>query len=319
MWIAITQPSLAQGEKSDVDVDPDRLKEHVRVISETYYPRDFTSTGNLNACADYIRGHFTRAGARSDDHRFTIGRREYRNVIGSFGPSDGPRIVVGAHYDACGDTPGADDNASGVAGLVELGYLLGRTNLQMTVELVAFALEEPPFFRSGDMGSARYARRLRSEDIDVRAMIALEMIGYFSDDDGSQQFPMRLLRLFYPDRGNFIGVVGCMNQGRLIRTVKSRMAAATDLPVYSLRAPRFVPGVDFSDHINFWNEGYPVVMITDTAFYRNLEYHGAGDTFDRLDYDRMAKVVSGVFEAVLHLADGTGRGSGNVAVHKSVE
>uniref|UniRef100_UPI003567C6FA M28 family peptidase n=1 Tax=Pontiella sp. TaxID=2837462 RepID=UPI003567C6FA len=189
------------------------------------------------------------------------------------------------------------------AGLIELAYLLGKADLRQRVELVAFTLEEPPFFRTGDMGSARYAHGLKINGTAVEAMICLEMIGYFSDEPGSQDFPSILLQWFYPDCGNFIALIGLDEYRGLHRTVKGAMRGATDLPVHAMCASRGTPGIDFSDHHNFWNQGYPAVMVTDTAFLRNRRYHAAGDTADRLDYDRMAKVVAGVFEAVVHLAN----------------
>jgi hypothetical protein len=170
------------------------------------------------------------------------------------------------------------------------------------VELAAYCTEEPPFFATDDMGSARHAARLREQGVDVQAMIALETIGYFSDQKGSQSYPLPLFHLFYPSRADFIGVVGNTRQRALIGDVKRAMRGATDLPVRSASIPGFVPGVDFSDHRSYWAYGYPAVMITDTAFYRNRAYHGPGDTAERLDYARMAKVVVGVCEAVKALA-----------------
>jgi Zn-dependent M28 family amino/carboxypeptidase len=272
------------------------------MLSETLAPRSHKHVWNLDKCADYIAGHFRPAGATVVMQEYEVEGKTYKNVIATFGPATPSRIVVGAHYDAYRDTPGADDNASAVAGLVELAYLLRETRLQQQVELVAFTLEEPPYFRTGNMGSARYAYGLRSQAVDVEAMICLEMIGFFSDEKGSQRFPSALLKLFYPDRGNYIAVIGSMGDRKLVKHVKDSMKGATDLPVYSMNAPKGFPGLDFSDHLNFWNQGYPAVMVTDTAFLRNLEYHGSNDTLNRLDFDRMAKVVLGVYESVVRLA-----------------
>jgi Zn-dependent M28 family amino/carboxypeptidase len=218
--------------------------------------------------------------------------------------------VVGAHYDAAGPYPGADDNASGVAGLIELAHLLGtsvgtsvgKTALNTQVELVAFTLEEPPYFASSAMGSAVHAQSLRRQRVPVRAMLALEMIGYFSDAPGSQQFPLPCLKLLYPSTGNFITVAGKLGQGALVRRVKRAMRSASPLGVESISAPPSLLGISLSDHRNYWEAGYPAVMITDTAFYRNDNYHGATDTPDTLDYERMARVVQGVRAAVTDLA-----------------
>ena len=166
------------------------------------------------------------------------------------------------------------------------------------MELVAYVLEEPPFFRTPLMGSAVHAASLATEKENIAGVIVLEMVGCFSDAKGSQSFPSPLLKLFYPSRGNFIAVIGRWDQGRWVKRVKSGMQGTTDLPVYSLRAPAAIPGVDFSDHINYWPLGLPAVMITDTAFYRNQAYHETGDTAERLDYARMSQVVVAVWGAV---------------------
>jgi len=145
------------------------------------------------------------------------------------------------------------------------------------------------------MGSFRHARALSESNRDVRLMMSLEMIGYFRDEPGSQTFPVKLLGSLYPDAGNFITVVGRFGGFSDVRRVKALFRGATDLPVESINAPAKVPGVDFSDHASYWHFGMPAVMITDTAFFRNHHYHGAGDTPDTLDYARMAKVVQAVY------------------------
>lgn len=303
LGMLVAQPSCAHYPPSEQDVSAERLRAHVAMLSETLVPRDYRSVDNLNQCADYITAHFRKGGGEVSLQEYTVEGRSYKNVIATFGPRSESRIVVGAHYDAYEDTPGADDNASGVAGLIELGYLLGQADLSQRVELVAFTLEEPPFFRTGNMGSARYAHGLRKAEVEIEAMICLEMIGFFSDEKNSQRFPSALLKLFYPDEGNYIAVIGSTGDRTLIKQVKGSMKGATDLPVHSMCAPLSFPGLDFSDHLNFWEQGYNAVMITDTAFYRNLAYHRSDDTLQRLDFDRMAKVVLGVYEAVVRLAN----------------
>jgi Zn-dependent M28 family amino/carboxypeptidase len=172
----------------------------------------------------------------------------------------------------------------------------------MQIDLVAYTLEEPPFFRSEAMGSAVHANALKMQNVKVRAMFSLEMIGYFSDAEGSQKFPNPILKLFYPSRGNFIAVVGDFSQLGLVRKVKRAMRGTALLPVYSINAPGWLPGIDFSDHLNYWRAGYPAVMITDTSFYRNENYHTAQDTAEKLDYARMAKVVLALHAALLDLS-----------------
>ncbi|HYO99877.1 MAG TPA: M28 family peptidase [Pyrinomonadaceae bacterium] len=305
-WFAVTQPVMFDGAESAgrLPVDAARLEAHVRMLSETLSPRDAGHPENLDRAAAYLRQEFERAKAAVvSEQPFEARGQTYRNVIASFGPRTNELVVVGAHYDTAGALPGADDNASGVAGLIELAYLLGRTPPAARVELVAFTLEEPPYFRSPLMGSAVHAASLRSQGFAVRAMLSLEMIGYFSAQPDSQQYPLSFLKAFYPSRGNFIAIVGKMDQGRTLRRVKKAMTGASPLPVYSINAPRSIPGVDFSDHLNYWNEGYDALMITDTAFYRNPHYHSSADTPETLDYERMASVVQGVYAAVLSLTN----------------
>lgn len=285
-------------------VDPARLEAHVRKLAETFVPRDEAHPENLDRAAGYVREELQSAGGRVEDQPFQVRGTTYRNVIASFGPETRERIVVGAHYDAAGPYPGADDNASGVAGLIELARLLGRNPPRSRVDLVAFSLEEPPNFGGSAMGSAVHAASLREQGVRLRAMIGLEMIGYFSDAPGSQQFPLPGLRALYPSTGNFITVAGKLGQGGLVRRIKKAMRSASPLGVESISAPASLPGISLSDHRNYWEAGYPAVMITDTAFYRNDNYHTASDTPDTLDYRRMAMVVQGLDGAVRALAGG---------------
>lgn len=299
----LTQPVLMQSGSrvSTYSVEPARLKSHVRMLSEQCVPRDYVHTENLDRVAAYIREQFIAAGGRVTDQVFQVDGRSYCNVIARFGPEEGERIVVGAHYDSCEPLPAADDNASGIAGLIELAFLLQKQSPTMGVELVAFTLEEPPFFRTKHMGSAVHAKALKSQGVKVRAMLALEMIGYFSDQEDSQDYPLGLLGLFYPSKGNYIAVIGRFSDIGLVRRVKKAMRRTTPLPVISMNAPRSLTGIDFSDHRNYWDVGYRAAMITDSAFYRNHNYHKATDTADTLDYTRMAQVVQGVHASVLEL------------------
>ena len=303
IWFWVTQPLLSRATpSSERTVDPTRLEAHVSKLSIDLGPRDARHTENLDQVAAYIKNEFSQTSAFVSEQVYRVQGTSYRNVIAHFGPETEERIIVGAHYDTAGPLPGADDNASGVAGLIELARLLSRQQLPLRVELVAFSLEEPPYFRTTGMGSSVHAKSLLEQNVRVRAMFSLEMIGCFSDAPNSQQFPVGLLSAFYPSTGNFISVVGHLGEGLLVRRTKAAMRNAAPLPVYSINAPRFVPGVDFSDQVNYWYAGYDAVMITDTAFYRNRNYHTAEDTAEKLDYKRMAMVVEGVYAAVNELA-----------------
>jgi len=303
VWFWLTQPLLLSiTSKPQPSVDSSILKAHVQKLSVDLSPRDERHIENLDRTADYIKGEFRSFGATVSEQPFRVEGRSFRNVIATFGPDTAERVVVGAHYDVAGPYPGADDNASGIAGLIELGRLLSKQELKTRVELVAFTLEEPPFFRTTGMGSAVHAQSLKKAGVKVRVMFSLEMIGCFSDSADSQEFPAAILRLFYPSRGNFLAVVGRTSEGLLVRRVKGTMREASSLPVYSISAPSFIPGIDFSDQVNYWDVGYDAVMITDTAFYRNRNYHTENDTAEKLDYTKMAMVVQGVFASVVDLA-----------------
>ena len=304
-WWWITQPLFSKPEaRQTVAVDPARLETDVRQLSEQLLPRDQTHPDNLDRAAAYIHARLAETNCRVSEQPFEISGNTYRNVICSLGPQSLRRIVVGAHYDSYHEYPAADDNASGVAGLIELARLLAQTRLPMQIDLVAYTLEEPPYFGTPHMGSVMHAQSLRQDGVSVKAMLSLEMIGYFSDAPESQSFPVSLLRAFYPSQGNFIAVVGSLAEGHLARRVKRAMTEASSLPVYSINAPRFVPGVDFSDHLSYWKAGFEALMITDTAFYRNHNYHTANDTPEKLDYRRMAMVVAGVYAALIDLSGG---------------
>jgi len=297
---AITQPTFGSLPAQDgLSADPDRLRRHVEFLTVQAAPRDSDHPESLDRAAAYIREDFARTRARVRDQVFQVRGGTYRNVIASFGPATGPLLVVGAHYDAFGDfgsNPGADDNASGTAGLLEIARLLDGRALPVRVELVAYANEEPPWFGSPWMGSAVHARSLKGQD--VRGMICLEMIGYFTE---RQPAPNLLFRLLYPEQGNFIAVAGRWSDRALTRHVK-RAIRGTGFPAYSFTAPRDA-GIDASDQRSYWDLSIPAVMVTDTSDIRNPHYHAPGDTAETLDYQRMAGVVEGVANAVLR-ADG---------------
>ena len=302
-WFWITQPLLSSASpRVERTVEPSRLEAHVRKLSVELGPRDESHIENLDKVAAYIKDEFSQTGASVSEQPYRVQGKSYRNVIAQFGPDSAERIVVGAHYDTAGPLPGADDNASGVAGLIELARLLGQQTPPLRIELVAFTLEEPPYFGTTGMGSSVHAESLRKQNVSVRAMFSIEMIGCFSDAPRSQHFPASIFGALYPTTGNFIAVVGRLREGFLVRRTKAAMREAAPLPVYSINAPTLVSGVDFSDQLNYWHAGYSAVMITDTAFFRNRNYHTAQDTFEKLDYKRMGMVVEGVYAAVIDLA-----------------
>jgi Zn-dependent M28 family amino/carboxypeptidase len=274
-------------------VSAERIEADVRTLCSDLSPRSYANTANLDRAADWIADRFRQAGLEVTEQPYRLSEGEYRNVIATRPGTDPQRgvVIVGAHYDAYGELPAADDNASGVAVLLELVGTLPEEPPERTQVFVAFCTEEPPFFSTEDMGSHHFARKLVDDGTEIDLMIALDLVGYFSDEPGSQHVPGPLLRLAYPSRGDFIGVVGDTSAGRWIARVKRGMRSADALPVYSFRAPTFVPGVDWSDHLWFRKLGLPGVLVSDTAMMRNPNYHRSTDTPETLDYRRMAAVV----------------------------
>ena len=273
--------------------DPARLRRHVEYLTTDVRPRGAAHPENLMLAAGYIERAFRTSGGRVAVQDYDIRGKRYRNVIAHYGPAGGAAMIVGAHYDAftmTGDLPGADDNASGTAGLLELARLLGRTPPRTPVTLVAFSTEEPPYFASRNMGSAVHAGSVAPGSI--AGMICLEMIGYYAPQ---QHWPNRLFAWLYPDRGEFIAVGGRWPDRVLTRHVKRAVRGAGGIDVYSFTGPAVT--LDASDHRNYWAAGIPAVIVTDTAYLRNPHYHTTGDTADTLDYQRMARVVDGIFTA----------------------
>ena len=279
-----------------------RLEADVRFLAGLSPSRNARNAESLDEAAAYIAAAFAETGCDLDQQPYKVDQVEYRNVVCTFGPEGAPRVVMGAHYDVAGDAnPGADDNASGVAGILELARLIGAAepSLAHRLDLVAFTLEEPPFFRSEVMGSYVYARSLRDAEVPLKLMVSVEMIGYFSDQPGSQAFPFGFLSWFYPETGNFIAVVGRAWDRSLVARSKALMSLGPALPVYSINAPAFLPGIDLSDHWSFWRHGFPAVMVTDTAFFRNPHYHRSTDRPETLDYRRMALTVDGLYRVAV--------------------
>jgi Zn-dependent M28 family amino/carboxypeptidase len=305
-WFYLVNPVVVKNNPSEfVPIPPEsmiRMREDVLFLTEKTVNRNYANTKALNQSAEYIFSQFEKAGYQAQYQEFTAHGFGYKNIIACTSAAAGERIVIGAHYDVYNEQPGADDNASGVAGLLELARWIKIKNpaLPYPVELVAFALEEPPYFKTNLMGSAIHAKDLADRKVPVKIMICFDMIGYFSEKKGSQQFPILLLKLFYPSQGNFITVVGKTGQWNLVRKVKKQMIKGSAIEVRSINAPRFLPGIDFSDHLNYWNYGYPAVMITDTALFRNPNYHKKTDTIETLDFKKMEQVMQAIYYLIVH-------------------
>lgn len=297
-WRFRKLPDMKPEDKNAVGL----LRAHVYRLSHEIGDRNLFQDGKLDEAAGYIVAQLESYGYRPESQEYTVSGRSVGNIIARKEGLKKPEevIVVGAHYDTCFN-PGADDNASAVAGLLELARTLAGEETDRTIKFIAFVNEEPPFFKSENMGSSVYAKKARGRGEDIKAALILEMIGYYSDKPNSQKYPP-LFGPFYPNRGDFVCVVGSCRHRRLVRKVSAIFKKNSAFPVETVVAPSFVPGVDFSDHWSFWREGYPAVMVTDTAFYRYAHYHQPTDTYEKLDYESMAAVVEGLRGVVAELA-----------------
>lgn len=280
---------------------PERMEKNVRLLASTNPARNHLHPEILTKVAFHLLGEFSRYTHSYEMQDFEVDGQTYYNVIASFGPDSAERIVIGAHYDVCGNQPGADDNASGIAGLLELAKMLQHEPLKYRIDLVAFSLEEPPYFRTEQMGSYVHAKSLKDANAPVFGMISLEMIGFFKDEKNSQSYPLHFLKWFYGSRGNYITLVNKMTAGKFARKFTKKYKKSKSIRSKKFKAPKSLTGIDFSDHLNYWLFGYSALMITDTAFYRTPHYHQKTDKPETLDYVRMARVIDGVFHSLKKL------------------
>ncbi|MBW3596294.1 MAG: M20/M25/M40 family metallo-hydrolase [Planctomycetes bacterium] len=296
-----------RGEAPPLDDDAaelrDRLRRHVERLAGEIGERNLQRYPQLQEAAAYIAEELEDAGYEVSRQTFTARDHEFVNLEAELRGASRPEeiVIVGAHYDTVPGSPGAGDNASGVAAMLSLARRAKGWKPARTVRFVAFSNEEMPYFQSSDMGSWVYARRCRKRDENIVAMLSLETIGYFRDEPGSQQYPPPF-GAFYPSEGNFIGVIGNVASRPLVHRVIESFRRRASIPSEGGAIPADVAGVGWSDHWSFWQEGYPAVMITDTAIFRYPHYHRPTDTPDKLDYEKTARVVEGVEAAVRELA-----------------
>ncbi|WP_027420514.1 M28 family peptidase [Crocinitomix catalasitica] len=282
-------------------IDTLSIRKHLNNIVNTEKPRNHRNIESLNYVADYIFKDFTKYADSVYYQSYIINNIEYKNVVCVFGIQNTKTIVVGAHYDVCGNQDGADDNASGVVGLLELAKLLKDKPLKHRIEMVAYTLEEPPYFRTKSMGSYIHAKSLYENKTDVYGMFCLEMIGYFDDTKKSQDYPIGFLSLIYGNKGNYITLVNKFSKGKFSRKFSKKFKRNKLIKTKKFVAPAKLPGIDFSDHLNYWKFGFSGLMITDTAFYRNKNYHEDTDTIETLDLLRMSKVIESVYNTLIVL------------------
>jgi hypothetical protein len=297
-----TPGALTPEEKSLAD----SLRRHVEAVASREH-NIINKPAELEAAARHIEFALFGFGYGVDTQRFRVDRDEARNVEAEVpgGARAGEIVVVGAHYDSGMGAPGANDNGSGVAALLELARILHGSKPARTLRFVAFVNEEPPFYRGDAMGSRQYARRCRERGENIVAMLSLETIGYYSERPGSQRYPFPL-SFFYPSTGNFIAFVSNLSSRGLLHETIASFRRHAAFPSEGVAAPAFIPGVDWSDHWSFWQEGYPALMVTDTAPYRYPHYHTAQDTPDKVNYEALARVVKGLEGMLRDLAQAKG-------------
>lgn len=280
-----------------------RLYADVEFLTEIRPFRNYQNLEVLEKVCDYLKDAFAQAGYESTEQKWLADGEIYKNIIASYQPEKSRRLIVGAHYDVCGDQPGADDNASAVAGLLETARLIAENQpeIDYRIDFVAYSLEEPPFFGSDKMGSYIHAESLRIDQVDVMGMICYEMIGYFSDEPYSQSFPFLELAKLYPSTGNFIIVVGNHEHHEFGDRIFELMRKGSEVGVEKIILPAGSELAGLSDHRNYWEFGYPAVMVNDTSFLRNPNYHMKSDTIDTLDFEKMSMVVDSTYRAIVHL------------------
>jgi hypothetical protein len=306
-WFGMKMPGKNISQAGPLSSDEVALREELRAtvqkLAGEIGERNMWHYSALNAAADFIEHSFSQAGLRTRRHNYEMGGQPCHNIEAEISGNRPEIIVIGAHYDSVFGSPGANDNGTGVAAMLALARRFAGAKSKHTLRFVAFVNEEPPYFLSGEMGSLVYARRCKERGDKISAMISLETIGYFSDAPNSQTYPSAGLGIFYPTVGNFIGFVSNVRSRALLRRAVKLFRKNAKIPSEGAALPAFIPGVSWSDQWSFWQQGYPAIMVTDTAPFRYPYYHSSNDTPDKLDYDRFTLVVSGMEKAIHEMAN----------------
>jgi hypothetical protein len=282
----------------------DALRRDIQRISTEIGLRNYSQYENLNTTKSFLEMTLAQLGYNVKQQEYKIEKKSYFNLevqkLGTEKPNE--IILVGGHYDSAFNSPGANDNGTGAAAILELARIFANKSTKRTVRFVEFTNEEPPFFWTENMGSLVYAKQIDPRKEKIIAMLSLETMGYFSDKEGSQKYPFPI-GSFYPSQGNFIGFIGNLNSGDLVRQSISAFRRRTKFPSEGAVLPGWIPGVGWSDQWSFWEKGYKGIMITDTAPYRYPYYHTENDTLDKIDFDKLARVTSGLSEVISDLAE----------------
>lgn len=263
--------------------------------------RVYSDTAVLNDVGDFIYSEFETRSENVYRQSYKVGNTTYSNICAVVGDTTKPRIIIGAHYDVCHKQDGADDNGSGVVGMIAALEELKDFNGDYCLEFVAYTLEEPPFYATEYMGSAKHANWLKERNVEVYGMLTLEMIGYFDDAKKSQSYPLGILKMIYGGKGDYITLVRTFKKGKFVRKFTNQFCKSHQIKTKKFTGPKKLTGIDFSDHRSYWAQGWSALMVTDTSFYRNKNYHESTDTMDTLDYNRMADVVNATVFAINNL------------------
>lgn len=285
-------------------VKKSQLRKHIRSLCSIHPPRQFKNIPSLNRAAQYIFAQFKKSGLFPHYQPYRLKDGIYRNIIASYGPPQGDIIIIGAHYDVCGNQPGADDNASGVAAILELGRLLAKEKppLNTSVMLAAYTLEEPPIFNTPGMGSAVHAESMRIKKARIKLMISLDMIGYFSETNYKSPYPVPPMLPESYRGGPATSIIGRIQDAGIIKSLWHQIQKNTTHQFLYGAYPPETPAIDYSDHRNFLNRGYSAVWIGNFFATPNPHYHQAEDTIEKLDMEKMTEVVRAVYLGILSMA-----------------
>ncbi len=298
----VQRPLFNGRARQDIDALESLLKAHIAVLAHEIGPRNVFVSEKLNAAAEYIRTFWEKTGYEVSSQTYSLQNVPCQNLAieipGKSKP--GEIVLVGAHYDTVSWAPGANDNGSALAALLELSRLFSKQSPGRTLRFVAFVNEEPPFFKTGSMGSLVYAKACQERKENIVGMVCLETIGYYRDEPKTQRYPFPF-RFFYPDKGNFIAVVGNLPSKPLVKSFTRHFMQESDFPVECVATFGFLTGIDWSDHWSFWHCGYPAIMVTDTALFRYPYYHSSEDTSDKIAYHQLGRVTHGIFGALTRI------------------
>ena len=296
-------PADRSNEETTLLSTAERLERDVRYLSETIGERNLRRYDELCKATDFIEARFQKIGFKAKRQSFEVRGLDCFNVEAELKGSKLPNeiVIVGAHYDSVVGTPGANDNGSGTAAMLWLAEHFANLQPDRTIRFVAFTNEEPPYFQTDEMGSVVYAKACKANDENIVGAFSLETMGYYSDEKGSQKYPPGLAA-FYPSEGNFVGFVANLGSRKLLNRTIKEFRDHVEFPSEGASLPSGLPGVGWSDHWSFWQEGYSGVMVTDTAPFRYPHYHLASDLPEYLDFERLAIVTEGMATVIENIA-----------------